>query len=50
MLRGEIRNLTERAESRAAEVRRLQNTIESYKLSNEELNVSPVLRSVIAAC
>lgn len=40
MLRGEIRNLTERAEGRAAEIRRLQNTLESYKLSNEELNVS----------
>ncbi|KAL1411173.1 hypothetical protein Q8F55_002123 [Vanrija albida] len=38
LLRGEIAGLTERAESRAAEIRRLQSTIESYKLSNEELN------------
>ncbi|KAK4683958.1 kinesin family member 5, partial [Tremellales sp. Uapishka_1] len=38
MLRGEIANLTERAESRAAEIRRLQSTVESYKLSNEDLN------------
>ena len=37
MLRGEIAALTERAESRATEIRRLQNTIDSYKLSNEEL-------------
>ncbi|RSH83216.1 uncharacterized protein EHS24_006883 [Apiotrichum porosum] len=37
-LRGEISVLTERAESRAAEIRRLQSTIETYKLSNEELN------------
>jgi kinesin family protein 5 len=44
MLHGEIASLTERAESRAAEIRRLQSTVESYKLSNEELNVSHVLR------
>lgn len=39
-LRGEIASLTEHAEFRAVEIKRLQNTIESYKLSNEELNVS----------
>ncbi|WVR04991.1 hypothetical protein IAU60_002003 [Kwoniella sp. DSM 27419] len=38
MLRGEISTLTEHAESRAAEIKRLQSTVESYKLSNEELN------------
>ncbi|ORY21595.1 hypothetical protein BCR39DRAFT_54296 [Naematelia encephala] len=38
MLKGEIASLTEHAESRAAEIRRLQSTVESYKLSNEELN------------
>jgi len=44
MLRGEIASLSEHAESRAVEIRRLQSTIESYKLWNEELNVSRVLR------
>jgi kinesin family protein 5 len=39
MLQAEIRTVTEQAESRAAEIKRLQSTIESYKLSNEELNV-----------
>ncbi|KAK8870009.1 hypothetical protein IAR55_000579 [Kwoniella newhampshirensis] len=38
MLRAEIASLAEHAESRAAEIRRLQSTVESYKLSNEELN------------
>ncbi|OCF35334.1 kinesin [Kwoniella heveanensis BCC8398] len=38
MLQGEIATLTEHAESRAVELRRLQCTVESYKLSNEELN------------
>ncbi|WWD15711.1 hypothetical protein CI109_100133 [Kwoniella shandongensis] len=38
MLRAEISTLAEHAESRAAEIRRLQSTVESYKLSNEELN------------
>lgn len=44
MLRGEIASLGSQAEFRAAEIRRLQSTVESYKLSNEELNVSRVLR------
>ncbi|WWC85238.1 uncharacterized protein L201_000100 [Kwoniella dendrophila CBS 6074] len=38
LLKAEIQNLTEHSESRAAEIRRLQSTVESYKLSNEELN------------
>nr|XP_019002357.1 kinesin [Kwoniella mangroviensis CBS 8507]OCF65818.1 kinesin [Kwoniella mangroviensis CBS 8507] len=38
LLKAEIQNLNEHAESRAAEIRRLQSTVESYKLSNEELN------------
>ncbi|WVO17001.1 hypothetical protein L204_104687 [Cryptococcus depauperatus] len=38
LLNSEIATLTEHAESRAADVRRLQSTVESYKLSNEELN------------
>ncbi|WVW83416.1 hypothetical protein I302_105436 [Kwoniella bestiolae CBS 10118] len=38
LLKAEIQNLSEHAESRAAEIRRLQSTVESYKLSNEELN------------
>lgn len=55
--------MSEQVESRAAEMRRLQATVESYKLSNEELNVRcivPVLgleerfgigmRHVMAAC
>lgn len=40
MLKGEIAVVSEQAESRAAEIRRLQATVETYKLSNEELNVS----------
>jgi kinesin family protein 5 len=40
MLQGEIDAMKEHAESRAAEIRRLQATVESYKLSNDELNVS----------
>jgi len=40
LLRAEINALNEQTESRAAEIRRLQGTVESYKLSNEELNVS----------
>lgn len=40
MLKGEIADFKEQAESRAAEIRRLQATVETYKLSNEELNVS----------
>lgn len=43
MLRSEIALLNEQAESRGAEMKRLQSTVESYKLSNEELNVSRVL-------
>ena len=43
-MRSEIASLSEHVESRAAEIRRLQSTVESYKLSNDELNVSPVLR------
>ena len=38
MLRSEISALSERAESRAAEIRRLQGLVESYKLSYEEVN------------
>ncbi|ORX39658.1 putative kinesin [Kockovaella imperatae] len=38
MLRNEVASLSEHLENRSAEMRRLQNTIESYKLSNEELN------------
>ncbi|TYJ55330.1 hypothetical protein B9479_003944 [Cryptococcus floricola] len=38
LLRSEITSLTEHAESRASDVKRLQSTVESYKLSNEELN------------
>ncbi|RSH95610.1 hypothetical protein EHS25_000702 [Saitozyma podzolica] len=38
MLQGEIDAMKEHAESRAAEIRRLQATVESYKLSNDELN------------
>jgi kinesin family protein 5 len=44
MLRAEISTLTEHVNSRAAEIRRLQGTLESYKLSNEELNVSCIIR------
>lgn len=39
LLKADIDSLTEQAETRAAEIRRLQGTIESYKISNEELNV-----------
>lgn len=45
MLRGEIASLAEHADSRATEMRRLQSTVESLKLSNEELNVSLVLQA-----
>ncbi|GMK55466.1 hypothetical protein CspeluHIS016_0205220 [Cutaneotrichosporon spelunceum] len=38
MLKGEIRALTEHADKSASEIRRLQSTIETYKLGNEELN------------
>lgn len=38
MLKGEINALTEHAEKSANEIRRLQSTIETYKLGNEELN------------
>nr|XP_019013289.1 kinesin [Kwoniella pini CBS 10737]OCF52070.1 kinesin [Kwoniella pini CBS 10737] len=38
LLRAEISSLNGQTESRAAEIRRLQSTVESYKLSNEELN------------
>nr|XP_018264092.1 kinesin [Kwoniella dejecticola CBS 10117]OBR86250.1 kinesin [Kwoniella dejecticola CBS 10117] len=38
LLRAEISSLNEQSESRSAEIRRLQSTVESYKLSNEELN------------
>ncbi|WVQ78249.1 hypothetical protein IAT38_000333 [Cryptococcus sp. DSM 104549] len=38
LLRSEIATLTEHAEARAADIRRLQSTVESYKLSNDELN------------
>jgi kinesin family protein 5 len=44
MLRTELESLKEQTESKAMEIRRLQSTVESYKLSNEELNVSRVLR------
>lgn len=37
-LRGEISVLTERMEKAAAEIRRLHSHVESYKLSNDELN------------
>ncbi|CAD6590665.1 MAG: hypothetical protein TREMPRED_005838 [Tremellales sp. Tagirdzhanova-0007] len=37
-MRSEIASLSEHVESRAAEIRRLQSTVESYKLSNDELN------------
>lgn len=40
MLKGEIAAIAEQTESRAAEIRRLQATVETYKLSNEELDVS----------
>lgn len=40
MLKGEIADVKEQAESRAAEIRRLQATVETYKMSNEELDVS----------
>lgn len=52
MLQGEIDAMKEHAESRAAEIRRLQATVESYKLSNDELNVSAGVRSLrnIADC
>ena len=40
MLRNEIASLSEHLDTRSAEMRRLQNTVESYKMSNEELNVS----------
>ena len=40
MLRNEIITLSEHLDTRSSEMRRLQNTVESYKLSNEELNVS----------
>lgn len=39
MLKGEIADVKEQAESHAAEIRRLQATVETYKMSNEELNV-----------
>lgn len=38
LLRTEISTLSDHVESRAQDVRRLQSTVESYKLSNEELN------------
>lgn len=38
MLRGEINALQEHADKSASEIRRLQSTIETYKLGNEELN------------
>lgn len=38
LLRTEISTLSDHVESRADDVRRLQSTVESYKLSNEELN------------
>lgn len=38
--------MNEHAESRATEIRRLQGTIESYKLSNDELNVSCMSRFI----
>ncbi|RXK39944.1 kinesin [Tremella mesenterica] len=38
LLRGEIASLSQQQDSKNAEMRRLQSTIESYKLSNEELN------------
>ncbi|WRT66891.1 uncharacterized protein IL334_003854 [Kwoniella shivajii] len=38
LLRAEIQTLSQHSESRSAEIRRLQSTVESYKLSNEELN------------
>ena len=40
MLRNEAASLTEHLDTRSAELRRQQNTIESYKLSNDELSVS----------
>jgi kinesin family protein 5 len=43
LLQGEIKATTEQVESRAAEMRRLQATVESYKLSNEELNVRYII-------
>lgn len=38
LLRSEISTLSDHVESRTEDVRRLQSTVESYKLSNEELN------------
>lgn len=35
--------MAEQVDSRTAEMRRLQATVESYKLSNEELNVRCLL-------
>ena len=46
LLKAEINTLNEHVDSRAAEIRRLQGTVESYKLSNEELNVSHALTCV----
>lgn len=40
MLKSETSAVSEQAECRAAEIRRLQATVETYKLSNDELNVS----------
>ena len=40
LLRSDINNLTEQAETRALDIRRLQTNVETLKLSNEELNVS----------
>lgn len=44
LLKAEIKSLTEQGESRASEIKRLQSHVESYKLSNEELNVSCLSR------
>ncbi len=46
MFRSEIASLSDQADLRSAEVRRFQSTVASYKLSNEELNVSRVLRQL----
>lgn len=39
LLQSEIKSLVEQVDSRSAEMRRLQANLESYKVSNEELNV-----------
>ena len=41
-MRGEIQSLSEHLDTRTAEMRRMASAVESYKLSNEELNVGAV--------